>query len=110
MNLSEKKCVACEGGVLAFNPDQTKEYLKIIGNSWNVSDNKKIVKEFRFKNYGQTMSFVNQVARVAEEEDHHPIMQVHYGKVIIELRTHSIGGLSENDFILAAKINQLIPQ
>lgn len=74
---------------------------------WIVTDNLKISKEFTFKDFSQTIRFVNLVADIAEEQGHHPVMHVYYSKVIIELWTHAILGLSENDFILAAKIDVL---
>jgi 4a-hydroxytetrahydrobiopterin dehydratase len=106
MDLSTKKCVPCEGGTNPFNQEQVAAYLKGLEEGWTVVENK-IVREFRFKNYGQTMSFVNKVAEIAEAENHHPVMHVYYAKAMIELWTHSIGSLSENDFILAAKIDRL---
>ena len=107
MDLSTKKCVPCEGGTPAFDPKQIAEYREKIDESWNVIEYKKIVKEYHFKNYKQTIDFVNKVAILLEEENHHPVMHVYYGKVVIELWTHSVNGLSENDFILAAKIDKL---
>ena len=107
MDLSTKKCVPCEGGTLAFDQKQIAEYRENIEEGWNVIEYKKIVKEYHFKNYQQTISFVNKVAAVSEEENHHPVMHVYYAKVVIELWTHSVNGLSENDFILAAKIDKL---
>jgi len=107
MDLSKKKCVPCEGGVPPFDEHKIAEYKKHIQPDWKVTDNKKISREFLFVNYRHTMEFVNNVANLAEEEGHHPDMHVHYGKVLIELSTHSIKGLSENDFILAAKIDLL---
>jgi len=75
---------------------------------WAVApDNRKISREFTFPDFKETMAFVNRVADIAETEGHHPDMQVSYGKVSIELWTHAVNGLSENDFILAAKINAL---
>jgi 4a-hydroxytetrahydrobiopterin dehydratase len=107
MDLSKKKCVPCEGGVAPFDEHQIAEYKNHIQADWKVTDNKKISREYLFVNYRHTMEFVNKVANLAEEEGHHPDMHVHYGKVLIELSTHSIKGLSENDFILAAKIDKL---
>lgn len=105
MKLTHKKCVPCEAGMPPMAPAQIKKYLNQV-KSWQ-TDNKKIWKEFKFKDYIRTMGFVNQVAMLAQEEGHHPDMAVAYSKVRIELWTHAIGGLSENDFILAAKIDQL---
>ena len=90
-----------------MNQQEVAVYKKHIKDDWEVTDNNKISKEFLFVNYKHTMDFVNKVADLAEEEGHHPVMHVYYGKVIIELWTHAINGLSENDFILASKIDKL---
>ena len=82
-------------------------YKKHIKDDWEVTDKNIISKEILFVNYKHTIDFVNKVADLAEEEGHHPVMHVYYGKVIIELWTHAINGLSENDFILASKIDKL---
>lgn len=107
MDLSTKKCVPCEGGTPAFDPQQIAEYRQNIGDNWNVIGYKKIASDFHFKKYDQTIKFVNKVAALADAENHHPVMHVYYGKVVVELWTHSVNGLSENDFILAAKIDKL---
>lgn len=107
MRLSKKHCMPCEGGALAFSKSQTTKYLKGLSKGWKVEDSKKIQKEYKFKDFIQTMTFVNQVALLAQAEDHHPDMHVSYSMVVIELWTHAVGGLSENDFILAAKIDEL---
>ena len=86
---------------------ESSEYKKHIKDDWKVEDNNKISKEFLFVSYKHTMDFVNKVANLADEEGHHPVMHVYYGRVIIELWTHAINGLSENDFILASKIDKL---
>ena len=106
MKLAHKKCVPCESGMPPMLPEEVKKYLEQV-QSWH-SDNLKIWKEFKFRNFIETMGFVNKAALLAQEEGHHPDMEVHYSRVKIELWTHAIGGLSENDFILAAKIDQLI--
>ncbi len=107
MDLTSKKCVPCEGGTEPFDQPLIDIYLKELGNDWKAIERFKIFKEFKFKQYSQTMNFVNQVANLAEQENHHPVMYVYYGKVIVELWTHAVGGLSENDFIMAAKIEKL---
>ncbi len=107
MDLTKKKCIPCEGGVPALNPDEIAEFKKHIGGNWNVTGNNRISREFLFVNYRHAMDFVNKVADLAEEEGHHPVMHVFYGRVEIELWTHAINGLSENDFIMAAKIDKL---
>ncbi len=107
MELKKKKCAPCEGGVPPLKEPEIKELKKQVHNDWKVQDNHKIYREFRFVNFMHTMEFVNKVAEIAEQEGHHPDMHVSYGKLTIELWTHAIDGLSENDFILAAKIDDL---
>lgn len=107
IDLSKKKCVPCEGNVPALNENEISELEKQISQDWKVVDNRRLFREFSFVNYGHTMDFVNKVAGIAEEEGHHPVMHVFYGRVEIELWTHAIDGLSENDFIMAAKIDRL---
>lgn len=107
MDLSKKKCKPCEGGVAPLTKDEIAVYKIEIDDDWVVIDNKKISKEYSFLNFKHTMDFVNKVADLAEEEGHHPVMHVYYGKVVIELWTHAIDGLSENDFIMASKIDKL---
>ena len=90
-----------------LNKLQITKYTRQLQKGWKVIDDQKLHKEFKFKNFVETMGFVNQVALIAQAEDHHPDMHVSYSKVVIELWTHAVGGLSENDFILAAKIDML---
>jgi len=107
MNLINRKCRPCEGGIPALKPDEINEFKKQISNDWSITDNNKISKEFLFVSYRHTIDFVNKVADLAEEEGHHPVMHVFYGRILIELWTHAIYGLSENDFIVAAKIDMI---
>lgn len=105
MDLAAKKCVPCEAGTPPLTPEEIKKYLPQ-AQGWEVLDNKKIRKKFHYKNFVEAMAFVNKLAEVAEEEGHHPDIHIIYNRVTIELTTHAIGGLSENDFIMAAKINR----
>ena len=82
--------------------------MKELPEGWQVWETKKLEKEFSFNNFLQAMAFVDMVADVAESEDHHPDMHIHYNRVRIELWTHAIDGLSENDFICAAKVDELL--
>jgi 4a-hydroxytetrahydrobiopterin dehydratase len=107
MDLSTKKCKPCEGGVPPMNQKEVAELKKQVSDEWNVVEMKKITREFSFVNYRHTMEFVNKLADLAEEEGHHPDLHVFYGRVVVELWTHSINGLSENDFIMASKIDKL---
>jgi 4a-hydroxytetrahydrobiopterin dehydratase len=105
--LQFKKCVPCEGGTLPLTEESVQKLLPQV-SGWEVFDSKKIVREFKFKDFKHAMNFVQKVADVAESEGHHPDILVHgWNKVRLELTTHAIGGLSENDFILAAKIDAL---
>ncbi len=106
MDLSSKRCVPCEGGIPPLNEQQVEEYKKQISKEWKSGDNR-ISKEFYFVSYRQTIDFVNKVADLAEREGHHPVIHIYFGRAVLELWTHAINGLSENDFILAAKIDKL---
>jgi 4a-hydroxytetrahydrobiopterin dehydratase len=105
MALTDKKCVPCEGGVEPFDDAKTGEMLKQIPG-WDVSKGH-LYRQFKFKNFVENMVFINKVADLAEAERHHPDFCVHYNRVEFDIWTHAIGGLSENDFILAAKISEL---
>ena len=104
-DLVKKHCKPCEGGTVPYNAQQTKEMLKQL-KAWVVEDGK-LVKLYPFKNYYETMAFVNALAWISHREDHHPDLQVGYNKCRVEYSTHAIGGLSENDFICAAKADAL---
>ena len=106
--LTSQHCVPCEGGATPLTRDQSQQLLKQLHTDWQLSDdNKSIRRIFKFKNFYHTMSFVNAVAHVANKEDHHPDLEVGYGNCNIKYNTHAIDGLSENDFICAAKIDVL---
>jgi 4a-hydroxytetrahydrobiopterin dehydratase len=107
MDLNEKKCKPCEGGIPPLSPGEISELKGHLKNDWEISENKKLSKEYLFVNYLHTMDFVKKVAQLAEDEGHHPVMHVYYGRVVIELWTHAIDGLSENDFIMAYKIDKI---
>lgn len=106
--LTKKKCLPCEGGVAAYSLDEAKQQLAKL-QGWQLThEGKRIRKDWTAKNFMAAIDFFNRVAQVAEEDNHHPDLHLEsYRKVYIELWTHAIGGLSENDFILAAKIDQL---
>lgn len=106
--LADKKCIPCEGGVDPLTEEQAQELKKELHEEWSLVDGGGLLaRSFAFPNFKKTMEFVNKVAALAEEEQHHPDMTVSYDNVGVELSTHAIGGLSENDFILAAKIDQI---
>ena len=105
-NLSSKTCRPCEGGTMPLNEQEVEIFLKGVPE-WEVMDGE-LTKIFTFKNFYMTMAFVNALAWVAHTEDHHPNLEVSYKTCRVRYVTHSIKGLSENDFICAAKINDLV--
>lgn len=107
-NLAKKKCIPCEGGIAPFNPAQAEELLRELNPDWMVIDDAHLlVREFRFKDFAEAMSFANKIGEIAEAEGHHPDLNIGWGRVAVELTTHAIEGLSENDFILASKVDQI---
>lgn len=107
-DLAARHCVPCEGGTPKVPPDEVQRLLGDLPGWALVEDGRAIARTFAFKNYFRTMAFVNAVAWIAHTEDHHPDMTVHWGKVVVRYSTHAIGGLSENDFVCAAKVNALL--
>jgi 4a-hydroxytetrahydrobiopterin dehydratase len=106
--LTEKTCQVCEGGVPALTKDEVIKLMSQL-KEWQVNDDyTKISKTFEFKGFYKTMAFVNAVAWIANQEVHHPDMQVSYNRATIHYQTHAINGLTENDFICAAKIDALL--
>ncbi len=110
--LTTKHCAPCEGGMPSL-PDEKEDELKSVIPQWILLRDSgqsmvhKLRRQFQFKNFKEAIVFVNKVADIAEQEGHHPDIYVFYNKVQIELFTHAVGGLSENDFIMAAKIDKL---
>jgi 4a-hydroxytetrahydrobiopterin dehydratase len=106
--LSRKHCVPCEGGVPALSPEQIRHFLAALPDWKLTADGQRIRREWRVKNFMAVLDFFNRVGQIAEEEGHHPDLHlVGYRNAAVEIWTHAIGGLSENDFILAAKIDRL---
>ena len=109
-NLKDKKCVPCEGGVIPFDISEIHKYQKKV-DGWEIlKDNKQIFflnKRFNFNNFIESQKFINKVGEISEDEGHHPDISFGWGYAEIKITTHAIEGLSENDFILAAKIDQL---
>lgn len=107
-DLSKKHCVACEGDAQPLDKKETTLMMSQV-NDWLLNDaTTKISRAFKFANYYETMAFVNSVAWIAHREDHHPDLLVSYNKCQVTYSTHAIGGLSANDFICAAKIEDLL--
>jgi 4a-hydroxytetrahydrobiopterin dehydratase len=106
--LSGKHCVPCEGGVQPLSRADAQNLMRQLGPDWKLAEDAKSIRaELKFKNFFHTMSFVNALAHIANTEDHHPDLEVGYSYCRIRYNTHAIGGLSENDFICAAKIDAL---
>ena len=109
-DLLNKKCAPCEGGVLPFDISEIHKYQKKV-DGWDILKNEKkifyLYKKYEFKNFLESQIFINKVSEIAENEEHHPDISYGWGYAEIKITTHAIEGLSENDFILAAKIDQL---
>jgi len=105
MELHQKKCKPCEGGMPPLSTEESSILLAQV-QDWELK-NGRIEKSYRFRDFKEAMRFVNRVAELAESEGHHPDIYVSWNRVRLSLTTHSIGGLSDNDFILAAKIDRL---
>lgn len=101
-DLAARKCQPCEGGIPALRGDELQKlYSQLDG--WELIGEQRLEKEYKFKDFAEALDFVNRLGAVAEAEGHHPDVFLAWGKVRVTLWTHAVGGLSENDFILAAK-------
>jgi 4a-hydroxytetrahydrobiopterin dehydratase len=105
--LAAKECIPCKGGVPPLEGEELKKYLDRLGHDWKVIDEHHLEKEFTFKNFRDALAFTNQVGELAEAQNHHPDIYLGWGKVKVTIWTHKIEGLTESDFVLAAKIESL---
>jgi 4a-hydroxytetrahydrobiopterin dehydratase len=105
-DLSKKKCAPCQGGVPPLKGESLAQLHRQLEKGWKIVDSHHLEKEYAFKNFREALAFTNAIGAIAEEEGHHPDIFLAYGKVKIELWTHKIDGLTESDFILAAKIDK----
>ena len=106
-DLTKIRCVGCEGGIPPLTADEMTSLLSQV-NEWEITaDNKILQRKFSFKNFYHTMAFVNAIAWIAHHENHHPDMEVGFNYCIVKYTTHAVQGLTQNDFICAAKINAL---
>ena len=105
--LINKNCVPCHGGIPPLTKEETHHLLLQLGNSWSLNEQGHLYKNYSFTNFMGAMSFANKIACLAEQEGHHPDLALGWGKCAIEIWTHKINGLTESDFILAAKIEAL---
>jgi len=107
MKLYEKKCSACSGAVAPMSEADCRRYLNELGGNWKFIEGKQIEKSYRFPNFREALAFVDRVGTLAESEGHHPDIFLSWGLVKISLWTHKIGGLSESDFVMAAKCDKI---
>ena len=104
--LAEKHCVPCRGGVPPLTPEQIEPLANQL-NDWRVVNSHHVERQFKFPDFKTALDFVNAVGRIAEEEAHHPDIYLAWGKVEVKIWTHKIDGLTESDFVLAAKIDRI---
>lgn len=108
--LTAMRCQPCEGGVRPMGRAEAEAMLARLHADWSLNDEAtEIRRDFRFKGFNRTMGFVNAVAWISNNEDHHPDLEVGWGHCLVRFSTHAINGLSENDFICAAKVDALLP-
>ena len=109
-NLAARYCIPCEGKTVPMNEQVARSYLEQLPE-WELDEaSTEINRTFHFKNYYQTIAFVNAVAWISHQEDHHPVSEIGYNRCTVHYSTHAIHGLSDNDFICAAKLDELVDQ
>ena len=104
--LCKKKCTACQGGVPALQGEELAKLAQQLGGGWDVVNEHHLEKEFQFDTYQEALDYTYKLGVIAEEEGHHPELLLAWGKVRVTIYTHKVGGLTENDFILAAKYDE----
>lgn len=107
-SLDQKKCIPCQDGALPLTLEESTKFLQELGGEWSLNQAGHLSKKFIVKNFVQAMDFANKITEIAENEGHHPDLAISWGSCGVEIWTHKINGLTESDFILAAKINALI--
>lgn len=105
--LINKKCTTCEKGTKPLHGEELFNYVKELGGNWKLINEHHLEKEYLFKNFKDALDFTNVLGAIAQQEGHHPDIHLSWGKVRVILWTHSVNGLSENDFILASKFDQI---
>ena len=106
--LADRQCIPCKGDVPALKGADLARFTQELGGSWHVVDEHHLEKEFKFKNFRQALDFTNRVGEVAEEQGHHPDIYLAWGKVKLTIWTHKIDGLTESDFVFAAKSDRML--
>ena len=105
--LAEKECVACKDGVAPLKGEALAKLARELDGQWRVVDERQLEKEYKFENFRDALRFTNQVGELAEAQNHHPDIYLAWGKVKLMISTHKVNGLTESDFILAAKADRL---
>ncbi len=105
-DLAAKSCIPCRGGVPPLEGEEIQALLALLGNDWTVVDDHHIQKNYKFKDFADALGFTNRIGAIAEEQGHHPDIYLAWGKVGITIWTHKIDGLTESDFVLAAKCEE----
>jgi len=106
-DLAHRQCIPCRGGVPPLKGDRLRDLLRQLGGGWKLIEEHHLEKKYEFGDFQQALAFTNKVGQVAEEQKHHPVISLSWGWVKIEIWTHNIDGLTESDFVLAAKIDRL---
>ncbi len=106
-DLATQECKSCSGGTPPLKGEALKQMQSRLGNGWQVLDEQRLEKQFKFSDFRQALQFVNRVGEIAEQQNHHPNIRFTWGEATVQIWTHKINGLSESDFILAAKISEL---
>lgn len=109
-DLARKSCTPCRGGEPPLKGQDLERYFEQLGDGWRIVDAHHLTKEFRFGDFREALDFVSRVGEIAEEEGHHPDVYLAWGKVILNIWTHAVDGLTESDFILAAKADARLAQ
>ena len=106
MELAEQQCIPCRGGQAPMEREQASALLSQLGNGWALNEEGHLRKTYRVANFLEAMQFANVIAEIAESQSHHPDLGIGWGRCAVEIWTHKIGGLSESDFYLAAKVER----
>ena len=106
-DLASLKCIPCRGGVPPMEEPEISRYVERLGGGWVVVDRHHLLKEFRFRDFAAALAFTNRIGAIAEEQGHHPDIELSWGRVGVKIWTHKIDGLTESDFVLAAKIDRI---
>lgn len=104
--LADKNCVPCKGGTPPLQGESLQQLLRELGSGWEINNDQRLEKTYKFRNFREALDFTNTIGQIAEQAGHHPEITLAWGKVLLRTWTHKINGLSENDFILAARIDQ----